>query len=125
MTIPRIPSGVSSHGGEFAERIRSAPELELVQLPTVVGAGISALVEYRDASTARRASIMQRTLDEFEHLSPRDQVAEWRMGADSRFAVVFTTFTPRDCPACGGFWFFERDDEIPYCPQCAGIDGAG
>ncbi len=95
-------------------------------MPTVVGVGVSALVEYRDASTARRASIMQRTLDEFEHLSPKDRVAEWRMGADSRFAVVFTTFAPpRGCPpACGGFWFFERDDEVPYCPQCAGIDGA-
>lgn len=116
MTITtRVPRGVSSHGGEFAAHHRTEADGNLAPAPQ------SLLEVFRDASPRRQATMMVDALESFDRLTPLQKMEEWRLAGDSKLAVVFTTHSPEDCSRCGGYWFRERDDEQPYCPQCAGM----
>ncbi|SJN43588.1 hypothetical protein FM104_12755 [Microbacterium esteraromaticum] len=116
MTITtRVPRGVSSHGGEFTAHHRTEADGTLAPAPP------TPLETFRDASPKKQASMMVDALDRFDALTPLQKMEEWRLAGDSKLAVVFTAHSPEDCARCGGYWFRERDDEQPYCPQCAGM----
>lgn len=114
-TTTRVPRGVSSHGGEFTSHHRTEADGTLA--PTEQGP----LEQFRDASPTKQASLMVNALAAFDDLTPLQKMEEWRLAGDSKLAVVFTAHAPEDCSRCGGYWFYERDDEQPYCPQCAGL----